>query len=250
MIRRIVAHPLGNLADAQGGVLQQLLCPADPLGVEQVVERLPLVPVEQLAEMPLADKAVVGHLLKGQLFCTVPGDIGARLADNEAVGRVLGLRLRPLLPRQAVQHAGHEGERLLNLVHLGGLEQEPGHPQPDRPLGILKVPVAGEHGDLHPGELPLQPRQHGQPVLPRHFDVGEQDIRPVRPDGLSAGYGVPCGSGHTAAVGGPVHHLPQSLGDDGLVVHQQDLIHVLHLPQPVCRIGPGTPGVEPAQRFT
>ena len=180
-----VPHPLGHLADAQGRGGHQPLGLADAHRVELVVKGLPQVLVEQLAQVPLAHVAVVGHVLEGDALGEVLRDVALGPADQEAVGVLLPRRGRGRLPLrgQAVQHAGHIRQGLVELVHLGGLEEKPGHAQADGPLGVLKIPVPGQNGNLHPGELPLQPGQHGQSVLAGHFDVGKENIRPVGPDG-------------------------------------------------------------------
>ena len=58
-----VADKLGNVADLQARVGQQLLGLLDADGVEKVIEVFPRVLVEKLGQVPLGDVAFAGDLL-------------------------------------------------------------------------------------------------------------------------------------------------------------------------------------------
>ena len=135
------------------------------------------------------------------------------------------LRLRGLLRRKLIQMGLHGRQRLVDLVHLRGLQQEPRHAKADRLLSIGEIPVTGQHRHLHVRELTAQRRQHGQAVGSGHADVGEQDMGLQFPDQRRAFLGAAGRSHDLAAVVRPLDDPPQAFHNDIFIVNENYPIH-------------------------
>ena len=153
-------------------------------------------------------------------------DIGGGLADQEAAA-VLPLLVGLLRGHGLVETFGHRTEGLVDIRHLGGLQQEPGHAQADGLLGILEVPIAGEHDDLHVRILAFEARQHGQPVVPGHADVREQDVGLELADDRRAAHRIRSRGDDLAAIVRPLDHFFEPLDDEPFIVDQHDPIHLM-----------------------
>ena len=75
--------------------------------------------IQQFGQVPLADVAVVCHLLEGEPLGAVLHNIGMGPADQEAVGVLSPFRrLRLRRGRQPVQHVGHVLQGLVQLLRF------------------------------------------------------------------------------------------------------------------------------------
>ncbi len=100
----------------------------------------------------------------------------------EDTGKVSGVR--SAFPAELFRDGG---ERLPNLVELGGLEEEAGDAKAARLLRVAEVPVACQYDDLQLRKLRAQSGQHGQPVVSGHADIGKEDMRLLLADEPCAG---------------------------------------------------------------
>ena len=139
-----IPYALANVADLELRVGQQLLRPFNANLVEQVVKTLLQMAVEELTQVPLGHIAVIGNVLQRDLIRKALLHKLHRLAHEKAA---CGLRflhgffLRE--PRRA-EVFGHRAHGLVDLVHLGGLEEQARDPKADRILRIGKVAIAGQ----------------------------------------------------------------------------------------------------------
>ena len=175
-----VADQRGNVVDAAGGVDQQLLGALHPQGVDDVQKALLQVTVDELGQVPLTDVDVVGYVAQGQVLGVVlanvlhgrTGDESARFAG---VFGGFGLWLQSGRRRGSLVQTGlHGGNGLPELLHVAGLEQIAAYAQIQGLLGIVEVPVGGEHCHLHGRKGAFQRGDHGQSIHVGHTDVCQQ----------------------------------------------------------------------------